>query len=473
MLSCGLSYFFLALVAAVVAVGCSPADNEVAASDPWAISRDGTRPVVELVVPTFNEADRMPLSDFRAFVARNDNNSSFGPVFQLLFVNDGSTDDTLAHLQRIRGPHVRILNLDENVGKAEAVRLGLRHSLLGDDGLMASSIPDFVGFWDADLATPLDEVFTFMQVFQQHPRLEMILGSRVALLGRNISRRAERHYLGRIFATGASMVLGLPVYDTQCGAKLFRASKDLIAMIAEPFQSRWIFDVELLARFVRLRERSVLALQPVNVIYEQPLARWEDIPGSKLNLKSKVCSYGALSRVKKLTLSIIGVLRVFIQLLFDKCDKDNVPNANILASRGNVVVTVDYCQFFFVFFALHCWTWPLNESCSRGNRLLRCWNCLKSCKTTSCHGLHQSSSRRQMMLPPEQTRVAFVGRCSVPSLASLSLGSPRLYSACGACALVRSNNVQRAMRNQADDTGQIDPSEQTSSGFGWDATCYP
>ena len=287
MLSCSLASFILTLVAAVVAVGCSAPESGAAASNPKLVPRDdGTRPVLELVVPTFNEADRMPLSDFRAFVARNDNSSS-GVVFQLLFVNDGSTDDTLAHLQAIRGPHVRILNLDENVGKAEAVRLGLRHSLLGD-GLTASSSPDFVGFWDADLATPLDEVFTFMQVFQQHPGLEMILGSRVALLGRNISRRAERHYLGRIFATGASMVLGLPVYDTQCGAKLFRVSKDLIAMIAEPFRSRWIFDVELLARFVRLRERSAPAFQPVNVIYEQPLARWEDIPGSKLNLKSKV-----------------------------------------------------------------------------------------------------------------------------------------------------------------------------------------
>jgi hypothetical protein len=60
------------------------------------------------------------------------------------------------------------------------------------------------------------------------------------------------------------------------------------ALSAGPFRSRWIFDVELLARFVRLREHAPADSRPIAVIYEQPLASWHDVPGSKLDLASKL-----------------------------------------------------------------------------------------------------------------------------------------------------------------------------------------
>src|SRR4030095_5828098 len=78
-----------------------------------------------------------------------------------------------------------------------------------------------------------------------------------------------------------SSMLGLPVYDTQCGAKLFRVSPSTHTLFETPFMSRWIFDVEILARLIQCRREN--QLPPIEkVVYEFPLLEWKDIPGSKL-----------------------------------------------------------------------------------------------------------------------------------------------------------------------------------------------
>ena len=107
------------------------------------------------------------------------------------------------------------------------------------------------------------------------------MGSRVALLGRQIRRSGVRHFLGRAFATAASIVLRLPVYDTQCGAKLFRATPAMAELFSRPFRARWIFDVEILARMIAAA--AATAQSSVNEsIYEYPLERWQDVSGSRL-----------------------------------------------------------------------------------------------------------------------------------------------------------------------------------------------
>jgi glycosyltransferase involved in cell wall biosynthesis len=222
-----------------------------------------------IIVPCYNEGARLDLASFKSF-----KNSLHAIAF--LLVNDGSTDNTLQLLQSLNEldpTKFTILDLPQNAGKAEAVRQGY---LLAID-----SRPDYIGFWDADLATPLDAIVQFIELAERRAELEIVIGSRVKLLGRRIERRPARHYLGRFFATAVSVVLDLAVYDTQCGAKLFRVSPPINALFDRPFHSRWIFDVEIIARLIQSRRGTALP-QPDQLIYEFPLTEWTDVPGSKL-----------------------------------------------------------------------------------------------------------------------------------------------------------------------------------------------
>jgi hypothetical protein len=133
------------------------------------------------------------------------------------------------------------------------------------------------------LATPLETIPRFHELLEGM-EVDGVIGSRVMLLGRHIRRNPFRHYLGRVFATCASLAIGLPVYDTQCGAKIFRNTERLRQVFRTPFRVKWTFDVEILARFLLL-ERIFGGPATRDRFVEYPLERWEDIPGSKLKTR--------------------------------------------------------------------------------------------------------------------------------------------------------------------------------------------
>jgi len=225
---------------------------------------------VTWVVPCFNEAERLDLAGFVALVHAS------APA-SLVLVDDGSSDETLATLRalaRQTGASTEIVALPKNCGKAEAVRQGLRRALDGQ-----AEDAKIVGYIDADLATPPGELAR-LAALMRNDHYDLLMGSRVQLLGRTIARSHLRHYLGRVFATAASLSLRLPVYDTQCGAKLFRRTPALDAALDQPFTSRWAFDVELIARL--LHPPTGVVPIAVERIREEPLLAWADIPGSKL-----------------------------------------------------------------------------------------------------------------------------------------------------------------------------------------------
>lgn len=246
-----------------------------------------------LVVPCYDEALRFRAEDFTRALIDN-------PDLGLLFVNDGSRDNTLEVLRSFVEKHPRqaaLHSLASNRGKAEAVREGFLQNFQGSSELPWDvSTLRHLGYWDADLATPFSEFPRFLAIFDEMPQLWLVMGARVNLLGRAIKRHAYRHYLGRVFATAASYVLRLPVYDTQCGAKVFRCTPLLKKLFDETFISSWIFDVELLARLAR--ECGTDGAH--RVIYELPLLRWHDVAGSKIQGKDFLKAILSLIRIAKL-----------------------------------------------------------------------------------------------------------------------------------------------------------------------------
>jgi glycosyltransferase involved in cell wall biosynthesis len=245
---------------------------------------------ISLVIPCYNEAARLDVQQFRGYLAENGQT-------RILFVDDGSNDHTTGVLEQVRKNYEdcsEILRTGTNRGKAEAVRLGLIHAL---DNFQQ----EFVGYWDADLATPLESLNRFLRILDSRSQIEMVFGSRVKLLGRRVERRPIRHYLGRVFATVVSQMLHLPIYDTQCGAKLFRITPITRQIFADPFFSRWVFDVEIIARYLKLYGNSPKHLE--QIIYEYPLETWTDIPGSKVHPKDFFKALQDLLSIKRKYLS--------------------------------------------------------------------------------------------------------------------------------------------------------------------------
>ena len=248
-----------------------------------------------LVVPCYNEADRLAPE---AFLRGLDEE----PRLRLRLVDDGSTDGTLAVLRRIQAAapdRVRVTACAKNGGKAEAVRQGVLASL--------ESSPALVGYWDADLATPLPEVSRFIARLDARPEVRVVLGSRVRLLGYQIRRKASRHIFGRGFATVVSTMLSLHVYDTQCGSKVFRATPELAAAFAKPFMSRWVFDVELLIRLMAGWERQ--GLEAAEVIEELPLLSWEDVAGSKVSMLDALRAIGQVGAIGRRYRDVLAARR--------------------------------------------------------------------------------------------------------------------------------------------------------------------
>ena len=220
-----------------------------------------------IVIPCYNEGNRLPISEFFSFMKEFPKNT-------ICFVNDGSTDSTHELLKQIKSQqekNVHILNNTENVGKAESIRKGI---LYCNSRLNYS----YIAYLDADLSTSLQECVRLSGYINKD--IEFCFGSRIMIIGTKIERKFTRHLVGRIIATFISNILEIKVYDTQCGCKIF--TKELsILLFEEPFISRWLFDVEIFARKINLYGKD----HALKKMLEIPLQKWINKNDSKVKIK--------------------------------------------------------------------------------------------------------------------------------------------------------------------------------------------
>ena len=250
--------------------------NEAKKSDTRMLQKN----CVGVVIPCYNEEERLLSNEFKDFAHKN-----LG--YHLCFVNDGSTDNTLAVLEKLKEENpqnISIYNCKQNGGKAEAVRQGILH-------LVKDAQLDYIGFLDADLSTDFRDFDDLVKTIESSD-FKIVSGSRISRMGADITKESARKIISMTINLIIQTILGMPFKDTQCGAKVMDreiASK----MFNKKFVTKWLFDVELFMRMKKYFGKTEVK----KMICEQPLKRWIHADGSKLSIKDSVKIVGQLAQI--------------------------------------------------------------------------------------------------------------------------------------------------------------------------------
>jgi len=234
---------------------------------------------IAVVIPVFNEHSRSSGQYLESLTDID---------WDMILVNDGSTDQSLEMLRKLESAHsnVKVLNLPQNQGKAEAIRAGFNNLL------SSHSNYDYIGFLDADGAiSKLDSrrIIHLVNLKIGVEGFDCIWTSRVGLSGRNIQRTMFRFYVSRLIRTIIGIRHRHLPYDTQSGFKVFKFSEELKLTLDKKFETKWFPDVELLLR-LGTSGRNYL-------IWEEPLNLWQEIGQSSL-------------RFSKFPLILVEIVRV-------------------------------------------------------------------------------------------------------------------------------------------------------------------
>lgn len=196
---------------------------------------------LSIVIPVYNEASRISSLD-RVHTFFN----SLAFSYEVIIVNDGSTDETLKLLKlKQKKLKFKILSYDKNRGKGYAVKCGL---------LRASG--RYSLFMDVDLSTDPSEFLKYIPLLSKY---EVIIGSRRIKGAQLLVRQSNaREFFGKYFTSISRLLLGIQVSDFTCGFKCFsrRASSEIFQ---KSMIERWGFDCEILfiAKHLGFRIREV------------------------------------------------------------------------------------------------------------------------------------------------------------------------------------------------------------------------
>jgi dolichyl-phosphate beta-glucosyltransferase len=247
------------------------------------MTKDKAMPLLSIVIPAYNEEERLgkTLAETFAYLAAQDYTS------EIIVVDDGSQDRTVEIAQSFQPrSHAKVklsvLKNPGNRGKGYAVRNGMLHAS-GEVQL----------FFDADLATPLDQIPKVLQPILDG-KYDVVFGSR-ALSEAVIE--VEQSFLRQLRGRGGNLLIrvltGMDIKDTQCGFKAFRrqAAQSIfplqqidgfgfdpeILFIANKQGWRWK-ELPVVWRHIEGSKVTMLSAS-VSVFLEVFKIRWNDLTG--------------------------------------------------------------------------------------------------------------------------------------------------------------------------------------------------
>ncbi len=230
--------------------------NTISEADKDSAKYEINKPSLSIVLPAFNEEKRIKytISKLRSFLKLKKFN------YEIIAVDDGSTDNTINVLKDISNSDLRIITITRS-GKGAAVKTG-----------MLAANYEYIFFMDSDLSTDEQEILKFINIFKKEKDVEVIIGSRYLPEKLTIIQPPFRNMVGKTFSFLKSQLLGLNYCDSQCGFKAFRkeAAQKIFSKVTI---NGFSFDVEVLY----IAELNKIKVKEVGV-------EWRHKPGGHVNI---------------------------------------------------------------------------------------------------------------------------------------------------------------------------------------------
>jgi glycosyltransferase involved in cell wall biosynthesis len=185
---------------------------------------------LSIIIPAYNEGKHIYVNITRCM----ETFSSQELDYELILVDDGSTDNTRAEAKKIISPRLKVVGYSTNKGKGHAILYGLKYA----DG-------ELVTFLDADLDLDPRQIDVFMDHMKRY-NADVVIGSKRHPLTKIEFYPQSRRFFSAGYNILLKAIFGLSMSDTQAGFKLFK--KEVLEVVAPKLLvKRFAFDVEILA----------------------------------------------------------------------------------------------------------------------------------------------------------------------------------------------------------------------------------
>lgn len=186
---------------------------------------------ISIVMPGYNEGEHI----YQNLLLTSEVIGGIADTYEIIFVNDGSTDDTLqkAYDASEQDKHIKVYDYAKNHGKGNALKVGVE-----------KASGDYIAFLDSDLELHPAQLLKFYNILQSK-EADVVIGSKLHPESKT-DYPLRRRIISTGYYIGLRVLFRLKVKDTQTGLKLFKADviKPVMRLI---LVKKFAYDIEVLA----------------------------------------------------------------------------------------------------------------------------------------------------------------------------------------------------------------------------------